>query len=370
MRCFIIGGGGSLKDFDFSRLKDEITIGINYVFKFFEPTYLIWCDEAVYNQNKEEIDRLKSIKYAPTWWIGNNWQNVKGFSIADSFQGKDGLIKGLYGGKNGWMSGVLAISLASALGYSPIYLLGFDGDKTHFHDYSIDTDLSLYNSWYEEFRDKWEIYNCSLKSSIGVFPKIDINKILGRKKIPKLQNRNFVVVAYYTPKYKKEAEQLLKTMKQFDLEYDVQKVKDLGNWNKNTHYKPTFIREMLEKHKKPILYVDADARFQKYPDLIDKIIGSYDIAVHYKDDKELLTGTIFFDYNEKVLELIKEWEELCQEEDLIEIFEQKLLQDLLEKSDLKKYILPAGYTLIFDLMAEQDEPIILQTQASRRLRWQ
>ena len=176
----MIGGGASLKNFDFSRLKNEITIGINYAFKFFDPTYLIWCDERVYNQNKEEIDRLKSIKYAPSWWIGGHWQDVKGFQITTIFYGKEGLVKGLFGGKPEacWMTGTLAISLASALGYSPIYLLGFDGDKTHFHDYSIDTDLSAYNSWYEEFKGKAEIYNCSLGSTIETFPKIGIDKIL------------------------------------------------------------------------------------------------------------------------------------------------------------------------------------------------
>ena len=32
-RCFIIGGGESLKDFDFSKLKGELTIGINRAFE-------------------------------------------------------------------------------------------------------------------------------------------------------------------------------------------------------------------------------------------------------------------------------------------------------------------------------------------------
>ena len=32
-RCFIIGGGESLKDFDFSKLKNELVIGVNLAFK-------------------------------------------------------------------------------------------------------------------------------------------------------------------------------------------------------------------------------------------------------------------------------------------------------------------------------------------------
>jgi len=185
MRCFVIGGGNSLEGFDFSRLNNEVTIGVNYIFKFFEPTYLIWSDERVYNENKEEIDRLRSIKYAPSHWIAGNWQDVKGFQIRDRFYPKEGLIKGLFGGKPEacWITGTLAISLACALEYSPIYLLGYDGGeikgKVHFHNFSNPKEVfSERNYWYDEFKNKWEIYNCSLESKITQFPKIDIGKVL------------------------------------------------------------------------------------------------------------------------------------------------------------------------------------------------
>ena len=37
-RCFIVGAGPSLDGFDFSLLEGEVTIGLNFMSVFFEPT--------------------------------------------------------------------------------------------------------------------------------------------------------------------------------------------------------------------------------------------------------------------------------------------------------------------------------------------
>ena len=52
-RCFIVGGGPSLKDFDFSQLKGALTIGINRAFERFDPTILFSADERFWRYQWE-----------------------------------------------------------------------------------------------------------------------------------------------------------------------------------------------------------------------------------------------------------------------------------------------------------------------------
>jgi len=185
MRCFLLGGGESLAGFDFKQLDSEVTIGMNVIFKFYEPRILIWSDPEIYPEHKEDIDKLKSIKYAWQEIINPTYENVLPYKKTEEFYGKEGLAKGLFGGRGTYFTGILAISLAISLEYSPIYLLGYDGGKVkerlHFHNFyekerAEEVFLNANNN-YDVFKD-YEIYNCSLQSKITQFPKIDIEKVL------------------------------------------------------------------------------------------------------------------------------------------------------------------------------------------------
>lgn len=77
------------------------------------------------------------------------------------------------------------ISLAISLGYSPIYLLGYDGGmvggRLHFHnEYDKEKREAAFlnaNISYDEFKG-CEIYNCSPESKITQFPKVSIDEVL------------------------------------------------------------------------------------------------------------------------------------------------------------------------------------------------
>ena len=184
MRCFLLGGGQSLAGFDFHRLDSEITIGANVIYKFYVPTILVWEDVNLYLHRKEEIDKLTCIKYTRECWIQPSYKNVSGYKKAWQFFGSEGLTKGLFGGKRSYMTGVVMISLAVSLGYSPIYLLGYDGGmvggRLHFHnEYDKEKREAAFlnaNVSYDEFTG-CEIYNCSLESKITQFPKISIAEV-------------------------------------------------------------------------------------------------------------------------------------------------------------------------------------------------
>jgi len=71
--CFIVGGGPSLKDFDWHLLKGRRTIGINRAFEKFEPTimfsmdtrYLKWVLNDKYSSSVR--DRFLSLKSYRVW---------------------------------------------------------------------------------------------------------------------------------------------------------------------------------------------------------------------------------------------------------------------------------------------------------------
>lgn len=147
--CFIIGGGPSLKDFDWSRLKGKRTIGVNLAFMKFEPTvifsmdtrFLRWIETGAYG-HETKIRLLKATGYK-LWNVTYKASLPDYIFIAKVFRNyNEGrraftstLKEGLGHGAN---SGYGALNLACCLGANPIYLLGFDckheNGKTHWHD--------------------------------------------------------------------------------------------------------------------------------------------------------------------------------------------------------------------------------------------
>lgn len=159
-RCFVVGGGESLKGFDWSRLEGELTIAVNATAKRMSlPPTIAFTMDAAYARKQidphgqtlpwedgvglarpqnPEWAALPSVKVfhdaTPDGWPWEGWLE-RGFSAHIGSSGwlrwgtslEDGLV---------WScnSGLGAINLADVLGASPIYLLGFDGHGAHFHD--------------------------------------------------------------------------------------------------------------------------------------------------------------------------------------------------------------------------------------------
>jgi len=131
-RCFIIASGPSLKDIDFSLLKNEITFGMNraYLMKDqlgFLPSYLVCID--VDTQLKQFTPDYDAIDYIPTIY---NWDLRKLFRKIDNryfvktrFSPKF-LTKmpGIFG--NGKSVTYTCIQLAFLLGFKEVYIIGKD----------------------------------------------------------------------------------------------------------------------------------------------------------------------------------------------------------------------------------------------------
>lgn len=106
-----------------------------------------------------------------------------------------------------------------------------------------------------------------------------------------------MIISYYTKNTPYEAEineKLRPSLEKFKLEYDIQGIEDLGSWQKNTGYKCQFIKTMLLKHKKPVVFLDADAVILEYPELLFNIPTEVDLGFHhfnwcYSSDTQVYT---------------------------------------------------------------------------------
>lgn len=189
----------------------------------------------------------------------------------------------------------------------------------------------------------------------------------------------FLVIAYYTENtsYQNLAQNLKKSIEQFSIPNLISPIKDLGSWEKNTHHKALFIKDCLSKIPQDLLYVDVDAVFRRYPDLIPTL--NCDIAYRTENFRwrpnEALSGTIFLKNNERVKRMVDRWIELNEstpaERTKPETWEQKNMQRAQrEFTDLIYYNLPPEYTFITDhtrRMYPNISPVVEHFQESRRI---
>lgn len=122
-RCFVIGGGASLRGFDFYQLKNEYTIGINKINQVFHPWILFSWDKVIYDWYQTQL--IRSIVVMVD--VSNSiFDRVFYVRSAGDF-GTPTQIDRIFIGTH---TGYAAINLALALGFSTIYLLGFDYKPT------------------------------------------------------------------------------------------------------------------------------------------------------------------------------------------------------------------------------------------------
>jgi hypothetical protein len=182
-------------------------------------------------------------------------------------------------------------------------------------------------------------------------------------------------VSFYTVGngYDAEAADLGKTLDHWDLPHDLLPIAPLGSWEQACGYKPIFLQAMRRKHgRRPLVWLDADARVRANPSLFLEMADKngrppVDFAAHWKDDQELLSGTLYFGAASAADRLLEQWAAGCIANP--GQWDQRVLQQIVEATDdLNVFCLPAAYTLIFDTMREQGPPVIEHMQASRRLR--
>jgi len=380
-RCFIIGGGESLKDFDFSKLKNELVIGVNRAYEKIDCTVMFAMDHTLYEWitrgelGQEAKEKFEDFKGFPVWLDSAGYNYPKGIFILSKFPSNNinySMKDGIGGGTN---SGFGALNLAVCLGANPIYLLGFDmkdndGKQAWWHSgYPEKQGGKVYKTFISDFkkaaprlREKdIQVINLNPESELKCF---EFGKFEDIEPIVRP-----MIVSYYTKGtgYEEQVEHLRVTFRRFNLDNDVVGIPDKGNWHKNTYYKAQFIQKMMGKYPgRAIVFVDADAKICGNPVLFNSL--DCDFACHFFQGRELLSGTLYFGNTKGSRHLVRKW----IEEDRLypkTNMPQKNLRTVFNKhkDEIKWKSLPAEYCMIFDSNIRRTaRPIIEHFQLSRK----
>lgn len=173
-RCFIIATGPSLKIKDIEKLENEVSIGLNSLYKAyskteFRPTYYTVLDpdveKSVVKDFSEDLShlakecvffnsivrsRFKSVKYLP-YCYQNHWFNIfnPNFDHTRNLKFTNNLLYGIY---DKYTVTTAAIDLAIHMGCKEIYLIGVDcnysGPLKHFND--DDCNFDSMQSYYTQ----------------------------------------------------------------------------------------------------------------------------------------------------------------------------------------------------------------------------
>ena len=194
---YVISTGSSLRGFDFRRLNDKLTLGINRVIEYFHPSIMHFVDTSAHTTHARALSDYNGIIIAgPKAGPKNTHQHV--FEVSrnlDTFEMRGNMTsickqvgrsfsEGLFGGG----AGCTALHIAILLGGNPIYLLGYDyyeDNGRHFDEYDEScNDKSIYAISFQGVeqisRESWipKIYNCNRNSRLKCFPYIDIETLL------------------------------------------------------------------------------------------------------------------------------------------------------------------------------------------------
>lgn len=185
-------------------------------------------------------------------------------------------------------------------------------------------------------------------------------------------DRQELIVGCYTPgDYAKVAEDyLLKSVRALGLPHEVREVASHGSWVANGYACQEFLWAVCnEKPQTDLLFLDADAVVRSDPWPFLRGLDC-DLAGHYFNGKELLTGTLYLPAGPRRLEILGLW--MARNRVHKGRWDQQNLQHILEHDEtIRVSRLPAEYCCIFDLQRKRTPgiiPVIEQFQASRRFR--
>jgi hypothetical protein len=191
-----------------------------------------------------------------------------------------------------------------------------------------------------------------------------------------------IVVSYYTLEtlYQLEVQNLIASCEHYQLETSIEGIPNQGSWEINCGYKPFFILKKLEELKAPVLWVDADAVFERLPEVLPEFeadLATYiDPGVDKNHKSKVRSGTVYVNYTPKALVLVNRWaqaslNQLLNRNRTEEFWDQIALRNVLMGSDADTQALPLEYVKIFDHAEDSrlvSKPVITHYQASRRLK--
>ncbi len=198
---YIIGGGTSLKDFDFKRLRDLDTIAVNVsALDVPNPTYCITADSNIFRKVQEgyfkNVDTTWVLVTNPNHcsmkWKNGIFKHVHSGYVYNLFTmnmiirnaGVEGIGFSFKDFRTGYNSGFCAFQLAVLLGYKRIHLLGFDlcesESKIHYHN-RYKNRKTINDKMFEKFYDNFVL-------AITILKELTDIEIISHSKISRLNS--------------------------------------------------------------------------------------------------------------------------------------------------------------------------------------
>jgi SAM-dependent methyltransferase len=225
-------------------------------------------------------------------------------------------------------------------------------------------------SWYDQAKLAFTCWGV-----IGSCPDYEVPHLwfggLAPASVPGRGSQEPVIISYFTRNtpYEEEARRLIASCEQLGLEHDVVGLPVGDSWEANCARKAEVCLAAWHRHRRPILWVDADATVLERPSLLTGC--SADFAIHRWNDWQFASGTVFFNQSALALSLLERWVERCRQEPYVwdQVSLDLAWEEITARSPLETLWLPRSYYQIFDASPEANQPTVIQQhQASRRLK--
>jgi len=177
----IVGGGYSLIDFDWNRVRGKM-IAVNYAWrKYPKADICIGLDSMFYErpENKEFFEKYEGYMICDREPLYHRAVRAEYEGVAMTDDKNKDLDWHLQSANT---SGYFALAVAFMLGASKVYLLGFDGgfngqSNWYYHNENITSEgtYEYVNRFYSYFKD-YPVINVGLTSKIPFFKKVDLNE--------------------------------------------------------------------------------------------------------------------------------------------------------------------------------------------------
>lgn len=182
-----------------------------------------------------------------------------------------------------------------------------------------------------------------------------------------------LVVSYFTDAdYLREAWELARSCQAHGLAYEIVGLADRGGWRENTNAKPTFLLEASKRHPdRALLWLDADARVRKSPELFRKLGAEIAYRTWHKRPA---SGTVFLAPGARRDWILERWIASVERDTFAT--DQVCMGRAVAALGIEHYELPVEYCWIYDFTttgakvedpwpAAEDGAVIEHMQASR-----
>ena len=223
-RCFIVLNGPSLNNYDLSKISEEYVFCVNYMFRsklvdVIKPNYYCWCDAKNFLSNDpSNIESLFNRCPYSTFFFGKEFAFMQKTEIMNdmcdnvfvthnSLRPSFGKIKNNISkiSSNFNTVALYALNIAIYMGFSEIYLLGYDfppGSFSHFENLGVQNEdpnklqskeqvcgnymgyvRAMYENYYiKKIAEKKgiKIFNCNSQSNVRSFDFKNFDEVMSK----------------------------------------------------------------------------------------------------------------------------------------------------------------------------------------------